>query len=637
MSHVFISHVEKDADIALGIALGLEQAGFRTWCYETDSIPGPSYLLLTGQAVESSSAVVLVVSPDSLGSNQVTSEVVRGHESGRPFIPVLRGIRHVEFQTRRPDWRAAIGAATSIRIPPEGAGSVVPRIVEGLTVLGIHPGKTADPARLQGLGRELDELGLPETAALAARQPKPDPAVPMPTKEGAQTPVRASKLSPAVWQWITRSAVRPAPILGVMGLVVVMGVIVLAVIQLDGGDNGSGFALFPSTPGGSTPTIGPAYPTSVATTARPSATAAPTSRVSPTAAPILTATPGERVPKVLWSFDISSSFSASPPVVVDQIAYVGDSDGVYALDAATGEERWRFESGRWSSASAAPVVKDGVVYVGEEAGGGGRGEFYLYALDAATGEERWRFQAGGSVTPPAVVGGTVYVGSGDNYVYALDGATGKWLWRFKAGFEGDVAGFCAPAVADGVVYIGGADEYVYALDAGTGELRWRHQVSDGPPALAVVERVVYVSGWLGGLDALDAGTGDVLWSFGNGMRGPAAVADGVVYVGSSDGAYALDAATGDERWLFHMDGWFASPVMVDGVVYVTNHVIAGNEYFMHALNAATGEERWRFQTGGTISAPAVANGIAYITSGDGYAYALDTTQLEERWAPEHPP
>jgi len=51
MSDVFISHVEEDAEIALEIALGLEEAGYTTWCYEVDSIPGPSYLIQTGQAV----------------------------------------------------------------------------------------------------------------------------------------------------------------------------------------------------------------------------------------------------------------------------------------------------------------------------------------------------------------------------------------------------------------------------------------------------------------------------------------------------------------------------------------------------------------------------------------------------------
>jgi len=627
VSHVFISHVEEDADVALVIALGLEQAGFRTWCYEVDCPPGPSYLLLTGQAVEGSSAVVLVVSADSLGSNQVTSEVVRGHESGRPFIPVLRGIRHVEFQTRRPDWRAAIGAATSVRIPPEGAGSIVPRIVEGLTALGIHPGKGADSARLQEIGRELDELGLPESARLPGRQAKPAGTVPMPIEEEAQRPAPAWNLPPAVWRWVTRSHVGPAPILGAVGLAAAIGTIVLVVLLLGGGDGGSSFVIFPSTPGANTPTVAPGHPTSAATTARPSATVARTTRASPTAAPISTPTPDERSPKVLWRLKTSYSLSPSSPAVVDQVAYIGNTDGVYALDAATGEERWHLDTGHFS----APVVKDGVVYAGGTD---------LYALDAATGEERWRFQAGGSVTSPAVADGTVYVGSNDNYVYALDGATGKWLWRFKAGFEGDVVGFSVPAVADGVVYIGGADTYVYALDAATGELRWRHQMSDRTPHVMVAGGVVYVTEWLNGLHALDAGSGEQLWAFGtegvSGMEGPAAVADGVVYVGSDDGAYALDAATGEERWLFRTDGWFASPAVVEGVVYVTSDVIVGNEYYVYALDAATGEERWRFQTGGTIASPAVAQGVVYIASGDDYLYALDTTTLEERWVPERP-
>ena len=48
MSDVFIAHVEEDADVALEIALSLEEAGYTTWCYEVDSIPGPSYLIQTG-------------------------------------------------------------------------------------------------------------------------------------------------------------------------------------------------------------------------------------------------------------------------------------------------------------------------------------------------------------------------------------------------------------------------------------------------------------------------------------------------------------------------------------------------------------------------------------------------------------
>jgi serine/threonine-protein kinase len=45
----------------------------------------------------------------------------------------------------------------------------------------------------------------------------------------------------------------------------------------------------------------------------------------------------------------------------------------------------------------------------------------VYALDAATGEKLWAFATGGWVsTTPAVVGGTVFVGSRDGKVRIAD-------------------------------------------------------------------------------------------------------------------------------------------------------------------------------------------------------------------------
>jgi hypothetical protein len=139
VADVFISHVEEDAADALEIADALEAAGYSTWCYERDSIPGPSYLVQTGDAVEQSHAVVVLISRHALGSHQVTLEVVRGHEAEKPFIPVLIGITHVEFANRQPEWREAIGAATSVAVPREGVGAVTGRITEGLHALGVEP------------------------------------------------------------------------------------------------------------------------------------------------------------------------------------------------------------------------------------------------------------------------------------------------------------------------------------------------------------------------------------------------------------------------------------------------------------------------------------------------------------------
>jgi hypothetical protein len=139
MRDVFVSHVEEDSAEALAIADALEAAGYSTWCYERDSIPGPSYLVQTGNAVEDCRALVVLISRHSLGSRQVTVEIVRGHETEKPFIPVLIGITHVDFTNRQPEWREAMGAATSIMVPREGAASIVPRIVQGLEALGVEP------------------------------------------------------------------------------------------------------------------------------------------------------------------------------------------------------------------------------------------------------------------------------------------------------------------------------------------------------------------------------------------------------------------------------------------------------------------------------------------------------------------
>jgi len=158
MTDVFIAHVEEDSDVALEIALDLEKAGFTTWSYEVDSIPGPSYLIQTGETVEASEAVVVVISPDSLSSRQVTKEVVRAHETGKEFIPVLRGVTHIEFQNRQPEWREAIGGAASISVSLEEMPEITSRIASGLKAMGINPRSSTEEIRIAKIRKILDGL-----------------------------------------------------------------------------------------------------------------------------------------------------------------------------------------------------------------------------------------------------------------------------------------------------------------------------------------------------------------------------------------------------------------------------------------------------------------------------------------------
>jgi len=157
--HIFISHVEEDSSIALQIAGALEAKGYSTWYYERDSVPGPAYLAQMGDAIEQAQAVVLIISPQSVGSNQVTTEVVRAHETNKAFIPLLNGISHAEFQTRAPVWRQALGASTSVEVSEENIVDVAGRIIEGLEALGIRPDAMGSEAERSRITREAQAMG----------------------------------------------------------------------------------------------------------------------------------------------------------------------------------------------------------------------------------------------------------------------------------------------------------------------------------------------------------------------------------------------------------------------------------------------------------------------------------------------
>ncbi|MER5869830.1 PQQ-binding-like beta-propeller repeat protein [Streptomyces sp. NPDC002044] len=166
--------------------------------------------------------------------------------------------------------------------------------------------------------------------------------------------------------------------------------------------------------------------------------------------------------RVRWHFEAPAVFLAAPafapgPAVTGGGVYLADHLGtVYALDAATGKDRWRIATE--SRASADPVlVANGNVHLGAGSA--------LYTLDAVTGTPKWRFAAGGEITGlPAVADGRVHFGSADHCLYTLDAAGGQLRWKLATG--GEITG--APVAEAGVVYACSKDRCVYALDAAKG-------------------------------------------------------------------------------------------------------------------------------------------------------------------------
>ena len=138
---------------------------------------------------------------------------------------------------------------------------------------------------------------------------------------------------------------------------------------------------------------------------------------------------------------------------------------------------------------ATPIVVDGIMYTSGTWG-------YVYAVDAATGHEVWRYDPKADVffgrnpccdlvnRGVAVWKGKVYVASVDGRLHALDAATGKRIWQADTIIDRKdaYASTGAPQIAGNVVVIGnaGADMghgavrgYVSAYDLDTGAFKWR--------------------------------------------------------------------------------------------------------------------------------------------------------------------
>jgi PQQ-dependent dehydrogenase (methanol/ethanol family) len=80
--------------------------------------------------------------------------------------------------------------------------------------------------------------------------------------------------------------------------------------------------------------------------------------------------------------------------VADGKVFLGQLDGSFvALDAKTGQQVWKTQVARWQDGytiTAAPLYHNGVLYSGIS-GGDRSARGFVFALDAGTGQEKWRF------------------------------------------------------------------------------------------------------------------------------------------------------------------------------------------------------------------------------------------------------
>jgi alcohol dehydrogenase (cytochrome c) len=151
---------------------------------------------------------------------------------------------------------------------------------------------------------------------------------------------------------------------------------------------------------------------------------------------------------------------------------------------------WRFVMGPHERVESTPIVVGHTLYVTTGVGN------KVFALDATTGKEKWRYQPPLGFMSPccgalnrgvAVSSGRVFVATLDAQLIALNAVTGKPLWSTHVGdARKGVSETMAPLVWNGMVFVGssGSDYGVRgsmsAYRGSDGKLLWRwYAVSKG--------------------------------------------------------------------------------------------------------------------------------------------------------------
>ncbi len=305
---------------------------------------------------------------------------------------------------------------------------------------------------------------------------------------------------------------------------------------------------------------------------------------------------------------------------------------------------WSRELGTTRALEATPLVKDGVIYT--------TGSWsVVFALDAKTGEIRWKYDpkvpretaayflcCDAVNRGVALYNGKVYVGTLGGRLIALDEKTGTPVWSVKTADSNAYSITSYPRIARNMVVIGNAGSeygvrgYVSAYDAESGKMLWRTYTVPGDPARGFESKAMeeaaktWSDGWW------KAGGGGSPWEgvvydpaldllyFGTGNATPWYRA--LRHEGQHDGLYtasilAVKASNGEIAWHFQTtpgDSWdfdATQPLMQADLTIngQPRKVImqANKNGFFYVLDRATGE---------FISGKAFVGGISWASGLD---------------------
>jgi len=198
---------------------------------------------------------------------------------------------------------------------------------------------------------------------------------------------------------------------------------------------------------------------------------------------------------MVWMIDIESNW---PPLVSNGVLYIAASDELHAIDAATGNRKWRVPLGRGPMSPLA-AANDTIVALVSPDGVG--------AFRSSDGQLIWQKSLGGKAAPASmwVDAGRVFVAIGDRLLrLELSDGTVRWDRTLPGPLR-------SPIAAKGRVFVGSTSNAFYSVDQNDGEVRWTYRVGGDIVGASVDRDLVYVASLDNVLRAFKQSNGNQVW------------------------------------------------------------------------------------------------------------------------------
>ena len=352
---------------------------------------------------------------------------------------------------------------------------------------------------------------------------------------------------------------------------------------------------------------------------------------------------------IAWRRSVGQGSSRKSALLTPPVA---SATTIFTLDASQTVRASRLENGAevWTERLKAESKRD------KSAIGGGlavtgdtlvvaSGYGFVAALDAATGEQKWRRELGAPMTgSPTIDDGRIFVTSNNNEVFSLNLADGETLWSDQAIAESArVLGSSSVAAVEDFVIAPFSSGEVIAYLASNGRRLWTDALTQAGRFTPISEindigsrpvlgaGLVYASSQSGTTVAIDGRSGARVWTQPVGStRAPALVGRFLFVLGTEGELACLDAATGEAYWVTPLRQFqdeknkkkrisYSAPIAASGRV-----IVISSRGELLAFNPQDGKQSGSLKLGDTVYIePIAAQGKLFVLTDDAKLIAID--------------